>query len=416
MKTNRLPIIEIPQEIHNLCLNYKDTFSVPQFKNFERFITGIIINDEADIQALSEGFELGKHYDSLHHFLSESSWDIEEVFKASISVIKHLPDPSRRFSPKGYLIIDDSLIEKFGKFMEATSKLYDYNEKKYLEYAHCLVSLFYLDHHGNRYPLRFDIYRSEEDCHQSKIPFRTKIQIAKELIQYAIDQEIPFQGVIFDSWFFSKELVDFIEKQGKNWFTQAKSDRLIRYQGRNIPLSEYAKTLNIRELEKITVDDKHSYRYHSLKVSMPSLKRGKETIRLLISYQYDQNNKLKEPTFLVSNRKDWRIERILRAYAMRWAIETYFRDAKQYLGLKDYQVRGLKAIKSHWCLVFTSAVTLELIRAHLIQKKDLECLNVSVGALCQRAFKQALCSIIIWVIQQVKQAMPEQQIFAFFGI
>lgn len=93
---------------------------------------------------------------------------------------------------------------------------------------------------------------------------------------------------------------------------------------------------------------------------MPSLKREKETIRLLIFYQYDQNNKLnKKPIFLVFNRKDWRIERILRAYGMRWAIETYFRDAKQYLGLKDYQVRGLKDIKSHWCLVFTSAVMLE---------------------------------------------------------
>ncbi len=95
MKAEKLPIIEIPQEIHDLCLNCKDTFSIPQFKNFERFITGIIINDEADIQALSEGFELGKHYDSLYHFLSESSWDIEEVFKTSISVIKYLPNSSR---------------------------------------------------------------------------------------------------------------------------------------------------------------------------------------------------------------------------------------------------------------------------------------------------------------------------------
>jgi SRSO17 transposase len=33
---------------------------------------------------------------------------------------------------------------------------------------------------------------------------------------------------------------------------------------------------------------------------------------------------------------------------MRWTIETYFRDAKQHLGLSDYQVRGLKGIKSHW--------------------------------------------------------------------
>lgn len=61
-----IPILQIPKDIEELCQNYKDIFTVPQFKRFEQFITGIIINDKADIQALSHGFEHGKHYDSLH--------------------------------------------------------------------------------------------------------------------------------------------------------------------------------------------------------------------------------------------------------------------------------------------------------------------------------------------------------------
>lgn len=409
-----IPILEIPSEIHTGCLEYQNIFSVPQFKNFERFVTGIIINDQADVQALASSFNSGKHYDSLHHFLTQSSWDIEEVFETSISVIKHLPDTARRFSEKGYLLIDDSLIEKYGKFMEGTAKLYDHSDGRYLTYAHCLVTLYYVDHHGNRYPLRFDLYRTEKDCVQASVQFRTKITIAQELIQYAIDQGIPFQGVIFDSWFFCKELADFIEKQGKNWFSQMKSNRLIRHHGTAVSVSEYVSTLDTRILESITVDE-HRYRYQSLKVSVPSLKRAKDTIRLIVSYQYDHNQKLKDPVYLVSNRKDWRVERIIRTYAMRWGIESYFRDAKQHLGLGDYQVRGLNDIKSHWCLVFTSAVILELMRAHLIQKQGLTCLNLSVGALCQRAFNHALQSIIQWVIEQVKLLVPDQQIFAALG-
>lgn len=412
----RLPILEIPQEIHDLCSNYKAHFSVPQLKNFERFITGIIVNDKADIWALSQGFELGKHYDSLHHFISESSWDIEDIFKTSISVIKHLSEPARRFSQKGYLLIDDSLIEKFGKFMEAVGKLYDHSNSRYLDYAHCLVVLIYVDHYGNHYPLRFDLYRKEEDCQKAKQPFRTKIEIAKELINYAIEQGIPFRGVIFDSWYFSKDLVDFIEGLGKDWITQARSNRLVVKQGKKMQLDQYAKTLpNKRQLERVEVN-KSSYRYQSAKLSMPSLKRGKQKVRVIVSYQYANNGKLKdEPVFLISNRKDWRVERILRAYQMRWAIETYFKDAKHHLGLKDYQMRELKGIKSHWCLVFTSAVILELMRAHCISEKGLEGLNLSVRELCQRAFNQALRSIIRWVIEQVKNLMPEQQIFAMLG-
>ena len=52
-----IPILQIPKQIQELCQNYKSNFSIPQFKNFENFITGIIINDQADIYALSKGFE-----------------------------------------------------------------------------------------------------------------------------------------------------------------------------------------------------------------------------------------------------------------------------------------------------------------------------------------------------------------------
>lgn len=49
-------------------------------------------------------------------------------------------------------------------------------------------------------------------------------------------------------------------------------------------------------------------------------------------------------------------------------IETYFRDVKQHLGFRivDYQVRGLKGIKSHWGRVFTEAYVLELICAIML--------------------------------------------------
>ncbi len=65
-----IPILEIPEDIHKLCQNYNHILGKPQFKNFERLITGIIISDRANIQSLAEGFRREKSYDSLHHFLS----------------------------------------------------------------------------------------------------------------------------------------------------------------------------------------------------------------------------------------------------------------------------------------------------------------------------------------------------------
>jgi len=409
-----IPILEIPEDIHKLCENYNGVFKKPQFKNFERFITGIIINDKANVQALAQGFRRNGGYDGLHHFLSESFWDYEKVLETSISVIKHL-DETHSFSEKGWLVIDDTLIEKYGKYMEAVGKFYDHSKGCFIEYAHNLLLLLYVDNRGNSYPLKFDLYLNEEYCQKTSERFRTKIEIAKELIQYAIDQGIDFGGVMFDSWYFCKELADFIEANGKDWVTRCKENRKMVYQGKTTTLQKFAKSISAWDMEKVEAGNK-KFRVLSLKASLTSLKRGVEKIRVLISREYDENNRLKEPVFIVTNRKDFRVERILSTYQMRWTIETYFRDAKQHLGLGDYQVRGLKGVKSHWCLVFTSAIVLELMRAYAITKLGLEGRLLTIGEMCRKANDRAICSIIEWVIESVKErGMEKKEIFEYLG-
>lgn len=410
----QIPILEIPKDIHKLCENYNGVLKKPQFKNFERFITGIIINDKANVQALSQGFRRNGGYDGLHHFLSESFWDYEKVLETSVSIIKHL-DEAHSFSEKGWLVIDDTLIEKYGKHMEAVGKFYDHSKGCFIEYAHNLLLLLYVDNRGNSYPLRFDLYLNEEYCQKTSERFRTKIEIAKELIQYAIDQGIDFEGVMFDSWYFCKELADFIEQKGKDWVTRSKENRKMVYQGKTTTLQKFAKSISAWDMKKAEAGEK-KFRVLSLKASLTSLKRGVEKIRVLISREYDENNRLKEPVFIVTNRKDFRVERILSTYQMRWTIETYFRDAKQHLGLGDYQVRGLKGVKSHWCLVFTSAIMLELMRAYAITKLGLEGRLLTIGEMCRRANDRAICSIIEWVIEAIKEkGMEKKEIFEYLG-
>lgn len=223
--------------------------------------------------------------------------------------------------------------------------------------------------------------------------FAEKIEIAQELIQYAINQGIDFGGVMFDSWYFCKELVDFIEQKGKDWISRAKKNRKMVYQGKTTTLQEFAETISAWDMEQIEIKDEE-FRVLSLKASLPSLKRGTDKMHILICREYDKNKRLKEPVFIITNRKDFRTERIISTYQMRWTIETYFRDAKQHLGLGDYQVRGLKGIKSHWCLVFTSAIVLELMRAYAITKLGLEGRLLTIGEMCRRANDRAICSVI----------------------
>lgn len=41
-------------------------------------------------------------------------------------------------------------------------------------------------------------------------------------------------------------------------------------------------------------------------------------------------------------------------YSQRNWVEVFYREAKGWLGLRDYQVREAKSLKRHWVLVFTA--------------------------------------------------------------
>lgn len=409
-----LPILSVPEELETLCKPYESLFSKPQFLQFERFITALTVSNEANIEALSEGYRMSQSYDRLHHFVTESPWDVNDVLERNVSVIKELPT-DRSFSEEGYLLIDDTLIEKFGEHMEAVGKLYDHAESRYLEYAHCLLGLIYANHKQLRYPLKFELYRKEEDCTKEGLPFKTKITCAKEMISWAVEQGIPFQTILFDSWFFTQELVDHIESLGKDWISMSKSDRIMTHEGRHASLRDYAETLDPHHMPKVKVGEK-TYHQKSLQTSFKCLKRNLERIRLVVSYEKKEDGSFKTPVFLVSNRKDIRPERLIRAYQIRWSIETFFRDSKSELGLGEYQVRGLKGIKSHWCLVFTSAVLLELVRSKECSEKGLVRADLSVGSLRQRAWGRSLRSVIEWCVKQHEQGMQATELCAILKV
>jgi len=396
----QLPILEIPEDISRLCSFYSPAFSSPQYRQFEKFLTALMISDHADIEALASGYRLSQSYDALHHFVSESPWEINDVLDHTVGVLKNLPD-GQGLHEQGMLIIDDTLIEKYGKLMEAAGKLWDHSQGRYLNYAHCLVGLCWSDHKKLRYPLRFEMYQKKEWCDEHTVEFKTKIQLAIELVEWAVKQGIPFQTVVFDSWFFTKDFCDYIEELGKDWISMSKSDRIVTIKGEKLSVSKYAATLDPKKLRVHQLRGTE-YSVKSVQGRFRCLRRGKESVRLLISFEeklQEKGGEYKQPVFLVSNRKDIRPERLIRAYQVRWNVETFFKDAKSHLGLGDYQMRKLNGIKSHWCLVFTSAVVLELVRWEVCTREGLAVSEMTFGDLKRRAWGQT----VRWVIRKVRE-------------
>ena len=154
----------------------------------------------------------------------------------------------------------------------------------------------------------------------------------------------------------------------------------------------------------------------SVQARIQCLKREKQTVRLIVSYEKKKDGIFVGPVFLVSNRIDIRPERLLRAYQIRWSIETFFKDAKSHLGLGEYQMRKLDGIKGHWRLVFTSAVILELVRWKVCTEKGINVSELSFGDLKRRAFGNTMRAIIRKVLEYGRDGVPEEQAFALLQV
>jgi len=57
--------------------------------------------------------------------------------------------------------------------------------------------------------------------------FRTKISLAVELVQEAIERELPFETVLFDSWYLAPELLEVLAEHDKKWISILKINRNI---------------------------------------------------------------------------------------------------------------------------------------------------------------------------------------------
>lgn len=209
-----------------------------------------------------------------------------------------------------------------------------------------------------------------------------------DLITESIQEmQFPAFTFVFDSWYLCKELVDHIESYKRLWIAACKSDRLILINGRYISLADYFNTLSDRDFTERMVNGKKLL-VHQRTARFKSL--GKRA-RLIISKEG------KETLFLATNRSGT-VEGVIADYMLRWSIETFHKDAKQYLGLDKCQMRDMEGIKRYWYIVFMAHSVLRLgasegFLARAVSRK-------SVVNRVKGAFFDLLSRFVSWVMEK----------------
>ncbi|MDG6905018.1 MAG: IS701 family transposase [Nitrososphaerota archaeon] len=371
-----------------------------------RYLTGLIVLPERkNVSMISRSFLDYKDQSSVNNFITDSTWSDKEFHDMAIQVVK---DEVRKQKIKhGKLVIDDTLSEKSGKHIEGVGWFRDISQGKNI-LAHNIVSTHYFA--GTFHvPLDFEIYVKEKDC-QDKNKFRTKLELAKELLKKATSYDLPISVLIFDSWYADEGLISLAKSLGIEAYVTEEvneSHPLRRQQDKD----KFEKTIprdRFRPVEIYTslAGEKKTYFAYSTTVRMNHLDGVK--VKLVISFK--DNDLGGEPSFYISNVLVWEAKKILQTYAFRWSIEGFHRDAKQSLGLEDYQMRKIRGVKRHVSMVFFAYILLQLGSGFDTIVHNLKRNLRTIGSRCRMAGTEILSSLARFVLKMAHKDMDARKI------
>jgi len=392
-----LPIIGFPNVVGEFADFFRRVFSWNQFRRFKQYLSGLITGRKPTIRSMAS--RLVDHVDqsSLNRFLTLYEWNEEGLNRRRLEMLQSMKET--RWRREGVVSLDDTLLPKTGRKMPGAGRLWDPNSKSYV-HAQCLVTSHYVDLEKD-YPVDFRQYFKHGSREAEEKGFRSKVELAMNLVEECERLGVAAENYVFDAWYLSKRLTSHIEAYGKGWVSRLKANRIVYHEERRMTIKELRKILPREAFKWVRVLDK-TYWVHTQVLDINKL--GK--VRVVICHD---NKDLKgEPVYLATNRLYWEEVRVVQCYSLRFRIDTFYKDAKQNLGLGGCNLRSLRGTRRHWQLGFLgySLLKARICRSRLYKRLESD---QTIGAECRQAFKDLLQNLIQRVYKMADK-MPVEKI------
>ena len=428
-----------------------------QFRHFQNYLTGLMVLSNKSMANIVRCVLDSADKTNLSRFFSEAPWFRDQVNERRLRYLLQQTQSVRLSKEQSALVLDDTLCEHVGSLFEYVDRHYNHGDNTY-PLAHNPVTSHYVSG-PVRFPVDLRLYRRydeatrwEEFVHkhfpERAIPksqkertrlhkevdprllqdpafqalhqqFRTKIELAVELLEAAIRHKLPFKVVLFDSWYLAEDFVAVLQRRHKDWISILKKNRnletnsfvlkdalgkCIPLEGPHLSVENLVPLIPASAYRAVSVGDK-TYWTFTLAVRLSSL--GK--VRLVISFERAELTGTY--AVLVTNRVDWTAQQIITTYLQRWPIETFYQDGKEHLGLDEYRMRDAAAIQKHWCLVFVaySLLHLDCLPPSLNQSR----LPIkTIGEACRQQAQALIEALILQTHERLQQGQNASDIFA----
>ncbi len=454
----QLPIVSVAPIVKEHSEIFREVFAnQKQFRHFENYLTGLIVLDNKSMANIARCILDCADKGNVSRYLSEAPWRDERLNDKRVSYMQEQTAQHKAREAHSVLAIDDTLCEHVGSLFEYVDNHYNHNNSQH-PLAHNLVTSHYVSG-PVRFPVDAGIYRRYEEFtewetfvekyfpdeeipkkkqerrafhkrvdselledsefHELDEAFKTKITIASELVDKAVERGLAFGWALFDGWYLAPDFLAVLDHHDKDWVSILKRNRNleansfqlrdengtpISFDGPHVKVKDLVPHIPKNAYKPIVIDDRTYYTF-TLSVRIPSI--GK--VRIVISFDTPE---LQGNYFvLVSNRTDCNAKRIISTYLRRWPIETFYQDGKQLLGLDEYRMRTAQAFQKHWSLVFVaySILHLDCLSTSLSKKQLIP--HKSIGEATRQQTQSLIQDLILFAHDALNSGQDISQVF-----
>lgn len=266
---------------------------------------------------------------------------LREELKAAFQekVKEQFPDDGLRLG-----ILDDSSIKKAGKKFPKQKIHHDHTTNAYYSGMKVLSSIIHQK--GKVAAVGSQLVGKEDN----------KLDVAQQeanklITEYLVDI------LLFDSWYCKNPLLEHLLKRNALFISRVRRDSKVFVKDREIQLHAYAQQFSHAAYTQIVI---HGKSYWAKDLLLDFKAYGK--LRVIVS----KDSQYGEPIFLVTNAENFSPQFIVKLYLKRFAIEVFFKDAKQFLNLETFFCRRAEKWEMH--LLLTNILHWAIQRKNSISK------------------------------------------------
>ena len=465
-----MPLVRVLPVLQPLLLAFAAVFSKPQQRHFDHYIQSLIVQDQRrTLAGMSRHVVEGPDASAWDRFVTAAPWELPALNDQWRRLLRR---ELRRLKPAGlriagrqtdFLIFDDSHHPRTGRFLEGAGYHWVHSEDRACFGQVLVLGAYRTGDYTFAYSC--DPYVREKDLaalNEARRPEnllrepeeRRPLWSFHSKVERVVAQLEAFQPlrpgrsvfVLFDSWYLNQRIVRAARKQGLDWCSTLKRNRVVEL------LDLALETGEVRAGERLTVEALleqlvpaalltkagipfpaaavapgwqtgsvrgRTFRVLAYRGRLP----GIGLVQLVLAQERYRDGRWSPYVPLVTNRLDLTPAEVVTVYLERWAVEVLLRDAKQNLGLTDCQMERLEGTVRHWVLAFLSQAMLTLLRLQAAagevrapSGQAVARVGRTLGEVRQFVKQCALVELLRWTCEQAAQGRSVEEIALSLGL